>query len=581
MKLTENEKVLVDDSVLDIFNLRVDELADENDIEGMQEFISTFDMFTPVFKDDLREAEFHYMLGNAYSLLNVPQLKEWFSPDLNKVVIHFKKALSLLKKGNIDDIYQITLESKISTNLGNYLSQQGRFMCAKKFWQRGILLDNQPIAHTAMYQSEMVVAACLNNDQSKACYHYYLAYQSLLNRLELPNDPIQFNDSYLIFDDERTSRFKRWFEETFNENEFDQFYHHYDDGDLTEAEVEYLAWCSDNDLFIDELEIDELRLARHPDSLTLPPISSQINQTLSRHEELVYHANFDEIKNDFCYARHLVFTALNTDNDEQSFFNRTFQKVDDMTYSIDNIKAQNLKSGFKILYSLFDKIAYFINHFYDLNEIKKDRQINFDSLFKKLDSKQKWQPHPKLAESKNHFLHALFYILKDLRDIKDQESVSDWLNPELTKICEIRNFIEHRSFKIIDSLYEDLISTDRVNQVHVKLLIEEMEQYRNELKVLFPKIKQQEGTESHQKLVEQQKKLEEKIVHVENKLNEKEKRSKHTLMMTDKDFTTQLMTLAKLVRNSIIYLAFSINYEEQNKPKNDDDFVWEREVPTK
>ncbi|WP_205068098.1 LA2681 family HEPN domain-containing protein [Photobacterium phosphoreum] len=579
MKLAE--KVLVDDSVLDIFNLRVDELTDENDVEGMQKFISTFDMFTPVFKDDFREAEFHYMLGNAYSLLNVPQLKEWFSPDLNKVVIHFKKALSLLKKRNIDDIYQITLESKISTNLGKYLSQQGRFMCAKKFWQRGISLNNQPIAHTAMYQSEMFVAACLNNDQSKACYHYYLAYQSLLNRLELPNDPIQFNDSYLIFDDERTSRFKRWFEETFNENEFDQFYHHYDDGDLTETEVEYLAWCSDNDLFIDELEIDELRLALHPDSLTLPPISSQINLTLSHHEELVYHANFDEIKNDFCYARHLIFTALNTDNDEQSFFNRTFQKVDDMTYSIDNIKAQNLKSGFKILYSLFDKIAYFINHFYDLNEIEKDRQINFDSLFKKLDSRKKWQPHPKLAESKNHFLHALFYILKDLRDISDQESVSDWLNPELTKICEIRNFIEHRSFKIIDSLYEDLVSTDRVNQVHVKLLIEEKEQYSNERKALFPEIKQQKGTENHQKLVEQQKKLEEKIVHVENKLNEKEKLSKHTLMMTDKDFTTQLMTLAKLVRNSIIYLAFSINYEEQNKPKNDDDFVWEREVPTK
>jgi hypothetical protein len=579
MKLAED--ILIDDSVLYIFNLRVDELSDENDVEGMQKFIATFDNFTPVFDDDFGEAKFLYMLGNAYSLLNVPQLKEWFSPDLNKVIIHFKKALNLLKKRNIDDINQITLESQISTNLGNYLSQQGRFMCAKKFWQRSISLNNQPIAHTAMYQSELYVAECLNNDESKACYHYYLAYQSLLNRLELPNDSSLFNDSYLIFDDEQTNHFKKWFEEAFDENAFEQLYHHYDEENLTEDDIEYLAWCNDNCLFIDELEIDELRCALHPDSLTLPTMTCKLNLTLLHHEELVYHANFDEIKNDFCYARHLIFTALNTENNEQSSFNSTFKKLDDMTYSIDNIKAQNLKSAFKILYSLFDKIAYFINHFYDLNEIEKDKKINFESLFKKLNSKNGWQPHPKLSESKNHFLHALFYILKDVRDIIGQESVSDWLNPELAKIYEIRNFIEHRSFKIIDSLYEDLVSANSVQQIEVKRLIKEKKQYSNECKALFPEIKQHKGTEKHQELVEQKNKLDKKIADIDNMLYEKEKRSKHTLMMTEKDFITQLMILAELIRNSIIYLAFSINYEEQNKPKNDEGFVWEREVPTK
>ncbi|MBO0180139.1 LA2681 family HEPN domain-containing protein [Vibrio parahaemolyticus] len=573
------ENMLIDDSALDLFNLRVDELTDDNDVEGMQNFISTFDMFTPVFEDDYREAEFNYMLGNAYSLLNVPQQKEWFSPELNKVIIHFKKALSLLKKRNIDDIYQITLESQISTNLGNYLSQQGRFMCAKKFWQRGILLNNQPIAHTAMYQSERYIAHYLQHDTPKAHYHYYLAYQSLKSRLELPNDPTKFNDSCLIFGNEWTETFKSWFEKNFDESEFERFYEPYDKRELNEKEIDYLAWCSDSHLFIDELEISELRYARHPDSLSLPPISSKLNLTLSHNEELVYHANFDEIKNDFCYARHLIFTALDTDNDEQSFFNSTFQKIDDMTYSIDNIKAQNLKSAFKILYSLFDKIAYFINHFYNLNALEKDRKISFESLFKKLGSNKQWQPHPKLAESKNQFLHALFYILKDLRDINDQESVSDWLNPELTKICEIRNFIEHRSFKIIDELYADLVSATSVEQMQIQRLKEEKEQYSNECKALFPLIKQYKATEKYQELVDQKNELEEKITNIDSQLYEKTKRSRHTLMMTEKDFTTQLMTLAELVRNSIIYLSFSINHEEQNKPKNDNGFVWKREVP--
>jgi len=578
MELIEN--VLIDDSALNLFNMRVDELIGDNDIEGMQSFISTFDTFTPVFDDDFKEAEFNYMLGNAYSLLNIPQQKEWFSPELNKVIIHFKKALSLLKKRNIDDIYQVTLESQISTNLGNYLSQQGRFMCAKKFWQRSISLNNQPIAHTAMYQSERYIAHYLQHNIPKAHYHCYLAYQSLKSRLNLPNNPTEFNDSYLIFDNKMTENFKNWFEKNFDESEFDRLYESYDKHELNEKESNYLAWCSDNHLFIDELEISELRYARYPDSLSLPPISSELNLTLSHNEELVYHTNFDEIKNDFCYARHLIFTTLDIDNDEQSFFNSTFQKIDDMTYCIDNIKAQNLKSAFKILYSLFDKIAYFINHFYDLNELEKDRKINFESLFKKLSQKNKqWQPHPKLAESKNQFLHALFYILKDLRDINDQESVSDWLNPELTKICEIRNFIEHRSFKIINELYADLVSLTSIEQIQIQRLKEEKEQYSNRCKALFSLIKQYKTTEKRQEFVDQKNELEEKIKNIDSQLYEKTKRSRHTLMMTDKDFTIQLMTLAELVRNSIIYLSFSINHEEQNKPKHDNSLVWKRAIP--
>jgi len=509
-------------------------------------------------------------------------MKEWYSPDLNKVIIHFKKALHLLNKSTSEDIYRTTLESQISTNLGNYLSQQGRFMCAKKFWQRGISLNNQPIAHTAMYQSEIYIANYLkDHDVQKAYYHYHLAYQSLLNRLKLSNEPSIFNDSYLIFDDEQTKKFKQWFEEKFDENDFDQLYTHHDESDLTEIEAEYLAWCSDNNLFIDELEIDELRLAIYPDSLNLPPFTSPINSALANHEELVYHANFEEIKNDFCYARHLIFITWKTEDDEEALFDSTFLKLDDGTYPINNIKAQNLKSAFKILYSLFDKIAYFINHFFDLNEIEKDQRINFESLFKKLNSNNQWLPHPKLVDSKNQFLHALFYILKDLRDIKNQESVSDWLNPEITKIYEMRNFIEHRSFKIIDSMYENPVLKNKFNQKKFQLTIEKKEQYTNELTALCPEFKKYEGTKKHQNLVEQQEILVEKITHIDNELNEKEKRSKHTLMITDKDFNTQLMTLAELIRNSIIYLAFSINYEEQFNAKKDDGLVWHRDVPTK
>ncbi|WP_217536850.1 LA2681 family HEPN domain-containing protein [Vibrio metschnikovii] len=581
--MEEKQTVLIDSDAISLFSERVDELSDTQNVADMEEFIGTFDAFTPVFEDDFREAQFHYMLGNAYSLLYVPQLNEWYNPNLNKVIIHFKKALNALKNSNTDDEYQIDLISQIETNYGNYLSQQGRFMCAKRHWKNAINLNNQPIAHTAMYQNELYLSRCISYDEPKAIYHQFLAYKSLCERLRFPNNQAYFNDSHYIFDDERTQDFKQWFEEQYTLDHFKQFYKKHDK-ELSKKEVNYLHWCGKNNLFIDELEIDELPDAIYPDSLSLPSISSRLNITLAYHEEFVYHANFDEIKSDFCYARYLIFSASNIPNDKVHFFNNTFKKTEDLTHTIDNIKAQQLKSAFKILYSLFDKIAYFISHYYDLNDIEKDQQISFENLFKKPNSgkrNKEWKPHDKLKDSKNQFLHALFYILKDLRDIKDQESISEWLNPDLVKICEIRNYIEHRSFKLIDSLYSDLVFSDAVQKNEIRHLIDKIKKYRCELIALYPEIKKQKGTDKHIELIGKQELLEKKIKHIENQLYEKKKRSKHTLIMIDEDFNTQLMTLAELVRNSIIYLSFSIELDEQTKPQNDEKLVWHREVPTK
>ncbi|MGI2153604.1 LA2681 family HEPN domain-containing protein [Shewanella oncorhynchi] len=577
--MEEKQTVLIDGDAIALLSARVDELLDAQNVADMEGFIGTFDVFTPVFEYDFREAQFHYILGNAHSLLYVPQLNEWYDPNLNKVIIHFKKALNALKNCNVDDEYQITLKSKIETNYGNYLSQQGRFMCAKRHWKNAINLDNQPIAHTAMYDNELYLSRYTLYDEPKAIYHQFLAYKSLCERMKLPNNQARFNDSDYIFDDNRTQDFKLWFEEQYTLDHFNHFYKK-NDKEMSKKEIAYLNWCGTNNLFIDDLEIDEHPEVIRPDSLSLPSFSSRLNMTLAYHEDLVYHANFDEIKSDFCYARYLIFSASNISNETVNFFNNTFTKTDDLTHTIDNIKAQQLKSAFKILYALFDKIAYFISHFYDLNDIDNDKQISFENLFKRRRSNE-WKPHDKLKESTNQFIHALFYILKDLRDIKDQESVSDWLNPELVKIYEIRNYIEHRSFKIIDSLYEDIVFADLVQRNAIEHLNNNKEQYNDELQALYTEIKAYKYTEKHQSLINKKEQLEEWIALIDEQLYEKEKRSKHTLIMTEKDFTTQLMTLAELVRNSIIYLSFSIEFEEHTKRKNDENLVWHREVPRK
>ncbi|WP_232058718.1 LA2681 family HEPN domain-containing protein [Citrobacter sp. wls711] len=73
-------------------------------------------------------------------------------------------------------------------------------------------------------------------------------------------------------------------------------------------------------------------------------------------------------------------------------------------------------------HSLFDKIAYLISRFFNLNELEDDSRISIDSLFSGFNdkgSRNGWKPHKKLKNNNNHFIHALFYILKVIRDVQN------------------------------------------------------------------------------------------------------------------------------------------------------------------
>lgn len=114
-------------------------------------------------------------------------------------------------------------------------------------------------------------------------------------------------------------------------------------------------------------------------------------------------------------------------DDTNHIYNSTYPHVEDMTYAIENLKVSQCKSALKIAHSLFDKIAYLISGFFNLNELKDESRISIDSLFidfNDKESRNEWKPHKKLKDNNNHFTHALFYILKDIRDVQNSTSVS-------------------------------------------------------------------------------------------------------------------------------------------------------------
>ena len=64
-----------------------------------------------------------------------------------------------------------------------------------------------------------------------------------------------------------------------------------------------------------------------------------------------------------------------------------------------------------------------------------------------LGSSIKGKPNPIIRESQNWALRGLFWLYKDFFE---KEELHSYLEPEAKELSTIRNFIEHKSFKIIE-----------------------------------------------------------------------------------------------------------------------------------
>lgn len=574
-------KSVLNSNALKALSLKADEFLIAHDHENLKTFLESLMDVDYKFENFVDEARFYYLLGNcSQELFNYHNL-DWFSDELSKSVIFFRKALYVIRQINFPTDEELFLQSCIETNLGNNLSSQGRAFCCIPLWDNAFKCKQNPVPIISKANHALFLASNVY-DPSHSYYHYFTAYQLINLGLERL-DQLYPEQRNAYSEDSNFMNFKVWFEDAFNPEDFDYFESFKEKVD-TRKQGEYLKWCGGNKLFINDLNDVCISEIAYQDIMTLPTFSRQINLALSMHEELVYHGNFDELKNDYCYARYLIFSAKNIPSDHEHFFNKTYPHVDDMAYSITNLKASHYKSAFRTLYSLFDKIAYFINHFFDLNDIEHDHKISFDSIFRELKDGKNWKPHCKLKDSQNCFIHALFYILKDIRDVKDSTSVSRWLDPEAKAFSEIRNAIEHRSLKIVDDFGYTLTQSDNAfRQSQLEKLNGEIEAFEAQLQDLYCEIASAKKAQNENFKVELESKkqlLDKALNRAQSKVYEQKKLSNHSVLIKESEFESRLMTLMKLARNSIMYLSLAIHVEEKNKPDNGA-LMMPKEVPLK
>lgn len=212
----------------------------------------------------------------------------------------------------------------------------------------------------------------------------------------------------------------------------------YKDGE----EDDYRRWISNNCLTLNTLnEAIDLEWVGY-DPLHLPGMISNIEEKGQR-----YHGLFNQIKQEYCSARYLLYEGMF--NHQAHFSDSKVYLVNTFDYPVYGINIEKIKSSYRTVYSLFDRIAFFLNEYFSLNI--NERKVSFGRV---------WGKESKLHDiaETNYPLGALKWIKKDLYSNSVSE-YNEYIDPLLSRTYVVRNVMEHRYLKVVN--YEIDINNDK------------------------------------------------------------------------------------------------------------------------
>ncbi len=208
----------------------------------------------------------------------------------------------------------------------------------------------------------------------------------------------------------------------------------------TDAEREYREWCLSNTLFLNPLnDIGPARIAAQ-DILSCPSIVAKIG------EGPRFHDFMNQIKQEYCSARWIIFDA--TRERPSHFSDSGVLLYNTLDYPSYGLRTEQLKLGFRALYSLFDKIAFFLNAYLDLGIAERD--VSFRGLWY-VKQKRPKGIRSEFTARENWPLRGLFWLGKDLYE--DTEGFRDVIDPAAKRLNEIRNHLEHKYLKLHSDLW--------------------------------------------------------------------------------------------------------------------------------
>ena len=220
---------------------------------------------------------------------------------------------------------------------------------------------------------------------------------------------------------------KKFLEETFDMNSHSL-------GD-SEAEKKYRQWCLYNQLFINPLnDLGPYNIAAQ-DILSCPSLYTSKDETLPYPP--VYFGFYNQLKQEYVSARYLFYESLQSQAPHYS--DSDVQLYNTLDYPCYGLNTEKAKIAFRMVYSIFDKMAYFINEYLQLRAPKA--KVSFKTIWygkqKKSEGLRK-----EFVDFENWPLRGLFWLAKDLSENRQEFRKS--IEPDAKNLVGMRNHLEHR-----------------------------------------------------------------------------------------------------------------------------------------
>ncbi|WP_202971526.1 LA2681 family HEPN domain-containing protein [Methylophaga nitratireducenticrescens] len=393
------------------------------------------------------KVELYYFRANAWSVIRHVKHKDestiwlWDQDELLQEVYWLRSAIRSDDFGDLSEVRQC----QILVNTGNILSHIGRLIEAIEYWQRALnILPNFGMAMVNLGLGYETYAKMLY-DQGHAVVIFKEAYDVLTG---ISNQRILWEDNeFEIIKKQMLGRASQIAEHV----DFSALDNISLDGfSLGKSKVEqnYRQWTLDNSLYINPLnEIGTFSIAAQ-DVMHLPSMITNID------EPPYLFGFYNQLKQEYVSARYLLWEGIT----ESEKYNKHFSDND--VYLLNTLDStayglaiEQIKIAFRSTYSLFDKIAYFVNDYWGL-KIPEAKKINFQSVWVDTHKGVK-QLRSEFMKYPNLSLRGLYWISKDFieQDNSNELVLGKTMEPEADKLRTIRNHLEHKYLKVHDNMW--------------------------------------------------------------------------------------------------------------------------------
>lgn len=406
-----------------------DRLMDAQDWDKLGTFVQELETYVETHGTK-EYAPIYYYIGTIYGELanhardrNQEDMVPAEMDDRKRANYYSRKAMELL-----DDDEPLLLF--VYTNYANNLDSCGRVIEALRMYRKAVERNPKFAMAVGNYGRALDFLADIVNDEGHYRELHCYAYQAMDTALKM-NDPNMHEAAIACF----SQMVEQYPEQTQIPREYLQREICYPAKSWnSDEESHYRIWCLTHNLFLNPLNevLDSPRAFAH-DPLTIirytEPVAPVGDSLTARGEPPKYFAMLNQLKEEYIYARFLCYEGLHKYGDVH-FADKDVRLSNGLDYANYSIRLEQLKSAYRILFSLFDQLAFFVNAFWNMGY--EEHRASADTIFR-----SERFPNGNCALTAMRWTYTEFY-----ERFGNAEKASE------RELKDLRNALEHKFVKI-------------------------------------------------------------------------------------------------------------------------------------